>query len=126
MKTLEWDINAKIRIELKDMYDLLIVECRYAYRRNNHLQPATAYDRVRRLIPLMYRANKLFAKQTLKQICTECIGDELMIYLPREDKFFNRRRSIEFVEWCMDTLRSYGETDWYPWNWDQFLRIRDK
>jgi hypothetical protein len=60
MKTME--------LNLKDVYQLLIGDLRYGYRRNNHLMPGCAYDRVKELIPQMYKVDKDYAVYTLKQI----------------------------------------------------------
>jgi len=104
------DITKKIEIEIGDLYHLLVAECRYGYIRNNHLMPWAAYERVKKLIPEMYKVDKEYAIYTLKQICTECMDSELVYYIAREDENGNRKLTMEFIKWCLDYIRKH-ETD---------------
>ena len=114
MKTL--DLN------LKDIYQMLIAECRYGYGRNNHLMPDGAYDKVKRIVPQMYEVDKEYAVYTLKQICEECISDQLTwnFYDGEDDEHGNRAEAIKFVRWCLDWIHEKEYTDWEPYNYDQF------
>jgi hypothetical protein len=114
MKTL--DLN------LKDIYQMLIAECRYGYGRNNHLMPDCAYDKVKRIVPQMYEVDKEYAVYTLKQICEECISDQLTwnFYDGEDDEHGNRAEAIKFVRWCLDWIHEKEHTDWEPYNYDQF------
>jgi len=119
------DASKKIELELKDVYQMLISECRYGYTRNNHLMPSGAYDKVKRIIPQMYKVDKEYAIYTLKQICEECITDELdwHFYDSPDDEFNNKAESIEFIKWCFDYI--YANTadfdkDWKPYCLDRF------
>ena len=69
------DVTKRLDLDLKDVYQLLIGECRYGYRRNNHLMPSCAYDKVKDIVPRMYKVDEDYAVYTLKQICEECISD---------------------------------------------------
>ena len=86
-------------IELKDVYQLLISECRYGYTRNNHLMPDGAYDKVKKYIPEMYKIDEEYALYTLQQICEECISENLLtnFYDGYDDELGNRQRCIDFI-----------------------------
>ena len=94
---MQLDITKKLELDLKDVYQLLIDECRYGYSRNNHLMPGSAYDKVKCIVPAMYEVDKEYAIYTLKQICTECIGLEIAA-LDKNDEFDNLNLSIIFVQ----------------------------
>jgi len=121
-------------IELRDIYQFLISECRYGYTRNNHLMPGGAYDKVKRLVPQMYAIDKEYAIYTLKQICEECISDQLtwQFYDGEDDEFGNRKEAIEFVNWCLQYIHEhevdprYEGSLWFPYNYDQYTQNLEK
>ena len=71
------DTAKTMNVSLKNVYQLLISEMRYGYRRNNHLMPSCGYDKVKTLVPQMYEVDKEYAIYTMKQLCEECISDQL-------------------------------------------------
>jgi len=124
------DVTKKIRLELKDVYQMLIAECRYGYTRNNHLMPWGAYDKVKRIIPVMYKADPEYAIYTIKQICDECISEQLTwrFYDGEDDENSNRFEAIKFIEWCLDYIHKnetdfcFKEDPWFPYNYDHFTQ----
>ena len=116
------DVVKTLDLTLKDIYQLLISDCRYGYGRNNHLMPGAAWDRVKELIARMYEVDSEYALHTLKQICEECITDELGMhfYDGYDDECGNRRGAIKFVNWCMDWIHSHGDSNYRPYCWDRF------
>ena len=86
------DTAKTINVSLKNVYQLLISEMRYGYRRNNHLMPSCGYDKVKTLVPQMYEVDKEYAIYTMKQLCEECISDQLSanFYDGEEDEHGNR------------------------------------
>ena len=114
-----------IEISLKDIYQLLLEECRYAYTRNNHLLPIGAYDRVREYLPRMFEVDKRFAISTAKQICEEAISDELLIRFRDgiDDEHKNMLETIKFVEWLYSWLldASAYSYDCLPYNFKDYL-----
>lgn len=109
-------------IELRDVGQLLLFECRYGYTRNNHLMPTEAYDKVKKYIGEMCRLNKNYALHTLQQLCEECISLNLLtnFYDGYDDEFGNRQRSIDFVKWCLEYVKNNGHQDYVPYNFDSF------
>jgi len=116
------NVEKKIEISLNDLYQLLISELRYGYRRNNHLMPNCAYYRVKELIPQMYEIDNEYALYTLKQICEECISDQLVhnFYDGKDDEYGNRTKAIEFVNWCMNWIFEHGDRIYRPYCWSRF------
>jgi len=108
--------NNTVEITIKDLYQLLISECRYGYSRNNHLMPDGAYIKVKNLIPKMYEVDETHANATLDQICDECISDQILLNYGdgEDDDCGNREAAIEFVEWCIKTLREHGNPEYTP------------
>jgi len=128
------DVMKTMELTLKDVYQMLIAECRYGYGRNNHLMPGGAYDKVKRIIPQMYEVDKEYAIYTLKQICEECISDQLTwnFFDGEDDEFENRAEAISFVHWCLQYIHT-NETDerykgsmWVPYNYDNYLANIEK
>ena len=115
-------------IELKDVYQLLISECRYGYTRNNHLMPDGAYDKVKKYIPEMYKIDEEYALYTLQQICEECISENLItnFYDGYDDELGNRQRCIDFINWCLDYIKSNGRQNYVPYNFDDFKEALDQ
>lgn len=108
-----------MKIEIKDLYQLLIAECRYGYTRNNHLMPDGAYEHAKKYLPLMLKEDKEYALNTAKQLCEECIGDQLVQFSDGiDDENGSRQGAFEFIEWL---IKFVGD-DWKPWNYDNYLR----
>ena len=122
------DTAKTMNVSLKNVYQLLISEMRYGYRRNNHLMPSCGYDKVKTLIPQMYEVDKEYAIYTMKQLCEECISDQLSanFYDGEEDEYGNRAEAIEFVKWSMQWINQreaelgHKSGDWLPYNHDLF------
>ena len=115
-------------IELRDVGQLLLFECRYGYTRNNHLMPTEAYDKVKKYIPEMCRIDRDYTLHTLQQICEECISLNLLtnFYDGYGDEFGNRQRSIDFVKWCLEYIKNNGQQDYVPYNFDGFKEVLEQ
>ena len=119
-------VNTKMmNISLKNVYQLLISEMRYGYSRNNHLMPGCGYDNIKNLIPQMYEVDKDYAVYTMKQLCEECISDQLVanFYDGEDDEFGNRAEAIKFVTWSMQWVNQHenNSNNWLPYNHDLFV-----
>ena len=122
------DTAKTMNVSLKNVYQLLISEMRYGYRRNNHLMPSCGYDKVKTLVPQMYEIDKEYAIYTMKQLCEECISDQLStnFYDGEDDEYGNRAEAIEFVKWSMQWINQHEAElghksgDWLPYNHDLF------
>lgn len=117
----------RIYVNVHDLYQFLISECRYGYRRNNHLMPGGAYDHVKEYLPKMLKADKDVALHTASQLCDECISDQLIanFYEGLDDEFGNRKEAVEFINWCMEWIRANSDSDaecayHKPYNYDLF------
>ena len=118
-----------MNVSLKNVYQLLISEMRYGYRRNNHLMPSCGYDNVKNLVPQMYEVDKEYAVYTMKQLCEECISDQLgaNFYDGEDDEFGNRAEAIEFIKWSMQWInqheikQGHKSDNWLPHNHDLFV-----
>ena len=122
------DTTKTMNVSLKNVYQLLVSEMRYGYRRNNHLMPSCGYDKVKTLVPQMYEIDKEYAIYTMKQLCEECISDQLSanFYDGEDDEHGNRAEAIEFVKWSMQWINQHEAElghksgDWLPYNHDLF------
>ena len=122
------DTAKTMNVSLKNVYQLLISEMRYGYRRNNHLMPSCGYDKVKTLVPQMYEIDKEYAVYTMKQLCEECISDQLSanFYDGEDDEYGNRAEAIEFVKWSLQWINQHEAElghksgDWLPYNHDLF------
>ena len=118
-----------MNVSLKNVYQLLISEMRYGYRRNNHLMPSCGYDNVKNLVPQMYEVDKEYAVYTMKQLCEECISDQLgaNFYDGEDDEFGNGAEAIEFIKWSMQWInqheikQGHKSDNWLPHNHDLFV-----
>ena len=103
-------VNTKMmNISLKNVYQLLISEMRYGYSRNNHLMPSCGYDNIKTLVPQMYEVDKEYAVYTMKQLCEECISDQLAanFYDGEDDEFGNRAEAIKFINWSIQWINQH-------------------
>lgn len=121
-----------VGIEVHDMYQLLIAECRYGYGRNNHLMPWGAYNHVKTYLPLMYKKDPEFALHTACQLCEECISEQLTgnFFDGLDDENENRKQAIEFIKYLLDWIHEQGKQysalkseyyeHFYPYNYDLY------
>lgn len=123
-------MKRSMTISLRDLYLLLIDDCRYGYTRNNHLMPSGAFDSVKKYIPKMYDANPEYSLNTIKQICEECISSQLDLhfYDGEDDDCGNRKESINFIKWCLDWIHENDNKgkEWLPYNYENFLENLSK
>lgn len=76
----------------------------------------------------MYEIDKEYAIYTMKQLCEECISDQLAanFYDGEDDEHGNRTEAIEFVKWSMQWINQreaelgHKSGDWLPYNHDLF------
>lgn len=118
---------SSVEVSLKDMYQMLIAECRYGYTRNNHLMPFGAYEHVKEYLPRMLAIDEDFALSTAKQLCEECISDELLIRFARhaDDEFHNLRMACGFIRWLVDWINTNNtshQKSYIPYNYDIFCQ----
>lgn len=108
-----------VKIKLKDLYQLLISTARYAYTRNNHLMPGSFYGQAKRLLAEMKDVDPEWAVNTAKQLCDECISDEIQnhFYEGIDDEYNNLHDSREFVKWLLDFI---ANGTWKPYNYADF------
>lgn len=106
-----------VKIDVHKLYQLLITELRYGYTRNNHLMPSSAYNDAADLLDRMLEADEGVAVRTAKQLCEECIGDELAMRFSEglEDDFGNRKAAIDFIDYLLDFIRK-REPGYKPYN----------
>lgn len=106
-----------VKIDVHKLYQLLITELRYGYTRNNHLMPSSAYNDAADLLDRMLEADEGVAVSTAKQLCEECIGDELAMRFSEglEDDFGNRKAAIDFIDYLLDFIHK-REPDYKPYN----------
>ena len=119
------DTTKTMNVSLKNVYQLLISEMRYGYRHNNHLMPSCGYDKVKTLVPQMYEVDKEYAVCTMKQLCEECISDQLAanFYDGEDDEFGNRTEAIKFINWSIQWINQHenNSNNWLPYNHDLFV-----
>lgn len=115
-------MSEKMTISTIDVYRLLIGELRYAYTRNNHLQPSASYDDAKRILPEMLKEDPDTAVRTAKQLCEECISDQIAgrFYDGLDDEFGNRSEAVGFVEWLIEFVHSNGAAEYRPYNHDLY------
>lgn len=116
-----------IKVPVKNMYQLLLSECRYGYMRNNHLMPSCAYDDVKNFLPIMLSQDIDYALVTAKQLCEECISSQLNLnfYDGLDDEFGNRKEAIEFIEYLLDFIAGVDRS-FKPYNYDSYQDNLDR
>lgn len=125
-----------VKVEIGDLYQFLLAECRYGYKRNNHLMPGGAYDHVKEYLPLMYKTDKERALHTACQLCDECISDQLMLnfYDGLDDEYNNRAEALKFINYLLEWIHmngrdisAYSNYDKYlPYNFNQYVENINK
>ena len=99
--------NKTIEMEVGDLYQMMVAECRYGYTRNNHLMPDGAFGHVRKYLSAMEKADREFAECTASQLADEAISELTMRFPRKEEAAFtvyvsgiDGVRSVE-AEWTM-------------------------
>ncbi|MBO7212631.1 MAG: hypothetical protein J6V44_16735 [Methanobrevibacter sp.] len=113
-----------IEIDSHVLCRMMVVNLRYCYTRNNHLEPTCTYDLFKEeLLPAFFEKDEETALHTAKQICEECISDEICtrFFEGEDDEFDNREYSIKFVNYLLDLIHEYDEY-YKPYNFDSFLK----
>jgi hypothetical protein len=77
-----------VKLDDKDLFQLLIAEFRYAVKRDNHLAPDTCAQHIKEYLPEM---NKQWRAHTAKQLSEEIIDERLWAsrYFKPDFKFTN-------------------------------------
>jgi hypothetical protein len=122
-----------VPVEINDLYRLLIGEMRYAYDRNNHLMPSSAYGEVKKYLDRMIEVEPSTALHTASQLCDECISDQLTknFWSALDDEVGNRKEAVDFVNYLMiwihkkaEEHKNYQGVSQYiyfrPYNYNQF------
>lgn len=116
----------EINVNTHDLYQLLIGNLRYAYTRNNHLMPSSAFDQTLRILKDMMQAYPKGAVMTAKRICEECILLQIMNNFSNsiDDEYYNLKASRKFVNDLLDLIHVSSDESalWYPYNYDLFLK----
>lgn len=113
-----------IEIDSQVLYRMMVANLRYCYTRNNHLEPTCTYDLFKEeLLPAFFEKDEEIALHTTKQICEECISDEICtrFFEGEDDEFNNREYSIKFVNYLLDLIHKYDKY-YKPYNFDSFLK----
>lgn len=63
-----------VKLDERDLFQILIAEFRYAVKRDNHLAPSTCAEHVKNYLPEM---SKQWRAQTAKQLSEEIIDERL-------------------------------------------------
>lgn len=107
-----------LKVSTIQLYQLLISDLRYAYSRNNHLMPSCAFDEAKNLLTNMSDVDIETAIMTAKQLCEECISDQLAtnFYYGLDDENQNRKESICFINWLLDFIHK-EEKEYKPYNY---------
>ena len=109
----------KVSVDMRDLYQMLVTECRYGYTQNNHFMPEGAFEHCRTYITKMLSVDKEWTLVSLNQLCDECITN-LCYNFPHGDNFYgNRDMYIKFIEWCLNILKENNKP--YPYNYEAFV-----
>ena len=117
-----------VQTTIHDLYQLLLAECRYGYKRNNHLMPDGAYSHVKTYLPLMFNEDADMALHTACQLCEECICEQLNWNFSDglDDEYGNRKRAIEFIEYLLDWVREHSSNFYEPYNYSEYVENIEK
>lgn len=110
-----------IEISTVQLYRLLVGNLRYAYSRNNHLMPSCAYSEAKEILNKILQKDKDTAINTAKQLCEECISDQLAKNFSDglDDEFGNRKEAIEFINDLLDFAQE-DHKEWKPYNYSLY------
>ena len=126
-----------VKIDINDLYKLLISDCRYGYTRNNHLMPGAAYENVKKYINEMYVVDKETALSTACQLVEECIENQLGYNFidALDDENGNRKEAIDFINVLLNWIHlkgndeelSYRDYKYYvPYNYNIYNKNIEK
>ena len=109
----------KVEIESIELYRMIIANLRYAYTRNNHLEPSSTFEYLKKLLPNLIEADKETGLHTAEQVCDEAISLELTTNFGNghDDEFGNRRETLNFIEYLVDLIKA--NEGHLPYNIDQ-------
>lgn len=118
----------KVSLDPIMLYRLLIGNMRYAYTRNNHLMPSTAYEEAKELLGKLIKADPQIGMSTAKQLLEECISDEIVgvFYDGLEDRNGNLKESLAFVDYLKDFIKKHGDDSYLPWNQNMLDNVLNK
>lgn len=117
----------RVQIDVKDVYQLMLSECRYGYTKNNHLMPGGAYAHAKKYLPKLLKADQEDGLHTAAQLCDECISQQLNgnFYNSLDDEHGSRKEAIEFIDWLLDFIHEKGKdtsySNFFPYNYDSYL-----
>lgn len=110
-----------VKVDVLDLYRLLLSEERYGCSRNNHLMPSCGFDTCRKYVELMLKSNENIATHTAMQLCDEVISElTLRFFDGDDDEYGNRQEYIKFIQWCLEFVNKYES--YKPYNYDLYER----
>lgn len=120
--------DKRIFVDIHDLYNLLISQCRYAYTRNNHLEPDSSYNKVKKYLNKLLKSDAEFTLHIACQLCEECISLQLNdnFFEGLDDEYYNRHQTIEFIEWLLKFIHTKGKkveerfVNYLPYNYDSY------
>lgn len=99
-----------VKLDEKDLYQILIAEFRYAVKRDNHLAPDTCVQHIKDYLPEM---DKQWRAHTAKQLSEEII-DERLWASKWTDPEFKFEKNVSFLSNMMCEAKQQLEED-YVW-----------
>ena len=110
-----------VEISTIQLYKLMVGNLRYAYSRNNHLMPSCAYSEAKEILNKILQKDKDTTINTAKQLCEECISDQLAknFFDGLDDEFGNRKEAIDFINYLLDFVQE-DYKEWKPYNYSLY------
>jgi hypothetical protein len=103
-----------VKLDDKDLYQLLIAEFRYAVKRDNHLAPGTCIQHIKDYLPDM---NKQWRSHTAKQLSEEIIDERLLASRYTKPDFTFKTSTI-YSAICDERIKDQLEEDYV---WEELL-----
>ena len=121
----EWERKV-VKVQIKDLYQLLLGDTRYAETRYHTSARWGAFSKCRQYLPAMIKVDLEWGLHTAKQLCEEAISAlEWMFYYGDDERYGDRKEYLDFIKWLLDFLQANAdENGMYrlPYNVDGYYR----
>lgn len=97
-----------ILVNVHDLYQLLLGNCRYGYTRNNHLMPWGSFEHCKKYLPMMKEVDPTCAAHTATQLAEEAISELTM------DAFSDDKKKFFFLQEGIANEKREIHAEWEP------------
>lgn len=113
-----------VKLLPRDFYQIIIAGLRYAYTRNNGLEPQTMFGHVKIYLPEVLKVDHEWALKIAQQAAEESIS-EVHLHYPDDTRWKDTfEDAFAFIKWLIDFIQTNDkEAKYMPYNIGTYIDL---